>query len=390
MLKTGLSSYALMLVSLLCFACAPIGGEPPIRFLYPEPPNFDGQRPIDQAREYGDVLRSQDPDFLEAINDPSLTSVTRKYGLSVINTRKLPWRSSVARARVTPWSSWWFPKRETSFFDDSRAAGSEDFSNLSTLSKFDLVKKMKDPDAPSAASFERSRFRRDALSWEGLCDAWSIASISFPEPQRPVTVRLSSSVADKVTFNISDLKGLLLKTLEAVDDSNFEYFGQKFTGQETAWIYPDLFPEQFHRLVEVQLFERGEPFIMDIDPGVEIWNYPAYKANYLVSEIPGEPNAVLVRTWIYFADSLKSNDKSFIGTKEIIREYDYVLQGDRNANGDLVVTIGYWVKGPTGVNSRHDHPDFILIPPGRGEMTRKSWNPHIDIETVDEILSRAI
>jgi len=351
----------------------------------PTRPELQPNNPKINAQKYGDIYREQDQDFINAINDPSLTAVTREFGLSKISIKEFPYSSEFAIADVKPWSSWWYPKREKNLFDNSKVRSSKDYKNFSTLSKFDLIKKNKNKNAPSAAAYEKTLYNPNALSWEGLCDAWSIASILFPEPKRSVTINLNNNY--DIIFEVKDLKALLLKTFESVDDQYFKYYGQKFSGQENAWIYPDIFPEQFHRFLEVQLFEKHKAFIIDTDQGVEMWNAPVFKANYTMTRIPDEPNSIFVRTWIYLADSIKTDDHNFVGTKEVVREYDYVLKGDRDSNGDLIVNLGYWVKGPNNNDSRRDHPDFIILPPDIQLLKRKSWNPEIDIETVDEILS---
>ena len=191
-----------------------------------------------------------------------------------------------------------------------------------------------------------------------------------------------------MTFGVADLKALLLKSYEAVDDSALKYYGQKFTGDYRGWIFPDIFPDQFHRFLEVQLFGKKKSFIMDHDPGVEVWNVPVYKANFVMSSVPNEPNSIFVRTWLYSAESTQADQKDFVGTIEIVREYDYILQGTRNAAGDLVVTSGYWVQSPDGgVDSRKDHPDYLTLIPDSSKLVQKSWNPEIDVDLVNEILS---
>lgn len=372
-----------ILLSIAVVSCSP---KEKVVFRYaPDHPMSETEK----KRKYADILREGDADFINALNDPSLTAVTSEFGFTVIKNKKFPFRSEVAVADVLPWSSWWFPKRDPSFFDDSKAEGSDDYNNLSTLTKFDLIKQAHFGGRGSAADYEKQSYNREALSWEGLCDAWAIASISSPEPKRNVTLSLKDNSGTKITFDIKDLKGLLLKTFEAVDDSSFKYYGQKFTGQESSWIYPDIFPEQFHRFLEVQLFEKHKAFIMDTDQGTEMWNAPVFKANYVMTEVSNEPNSVFVRTWVYMADSIKSGDKSFVGTKEVIREYNYVLKGFRNDKGELIINLGYWTTGPTGQNSRHDHPDFIIVPPEPSKIVRKSWNPEINTEIVDKILSKS-
>ena len=128
---------------------------------------------------------------------------------------------------------------------------------------------------------------------------------------------------------------------------------------------------------------------MDHDPSAEVWNVPVFKANYTIDSIPGEPNSVFVRTWVFSAEQVTADKKSSVGTREAIREYNYVLTGIRNSSGDLLVKSGYWTKGPTGVDSRRDHPDYLTTIPDPQRLIRKSWNPEIDIKLVDEILSQS-
>ncbi len=337
---------------------------------------------IEEVQMYGDFLRSDCDGVAEALNDPALTAVTREFGPTVIPLNKLPLKSHVAISSHKPWSSWWYPKREDFLF-----AKEEN----STLGKYDSIRnlmyKRANRSTPgSAREFEQKSYNRNSAMWEGLCDAWAIASIVKPEPKRPVKFSANFS---NLTFDIVDLKALLLKTFDAADESNLRYYGQRFTGSANSWIYPDIFPEQFHRLMEEQLFNRKEPFIMDHDAGVEVWNIPVFKANYRMESIAEEPDSVLVRTWIYAAEPTLPNDKNFVGTRETIREYNYVLKGKKNENGDLVVTSGYWIKGSNGVDSRRDHPDYLIRVIAPEKLVRKSWNPEIDPQIVDKILEAA-
>ena len=332
---------------------------------------------MDEVRSF---LRSMglDPDLL--LNDPSLNSVTREMGSSVISMAHLPFRSSVAAAPLKPWSSWWFPKRDDFLVNSQNG-------QLSALEKYDLVRAKLAADAhlpapPSAAADERAAYDPNSLSWEGLCDAWSLASIDHAEPRNPVTMQ---TTIGPVVFSVGDLKGLLLKTYEGVEDRDLTYYGQKFVGNEKGWIYPDIYPNQFHRFIEKQLFEQHEPFVMDHDPGIQVWNVPVYKANYLVEAVPGRPDAVQVRMWLYSAESVLTNQKDFTGTVEGVREYDYVLEGTRHSQGDLVVTDGTWIVGPSQLDSRNDHPDYFTRFQDLSRK-RKSWNPQVDPALVDQIL----
>ena len=346
-----------------------------------ETPTIDSQKsPEENARDSGDVMRSLGDKTTGLLKDPSLTAVSAEFGLSLIHMKQLPFHSELAIAKTVPWSSWWFPKKEKTLFDDTTAGG------MSALKKYDLFRSARVPGSGSAADYERKSFKPNSLSWEGLCDAWSIASITSPEPKHPVIVKFADP-QKSITFDIVDLKALLLKTYEAVDDTTLKYYGQKFTGDEDGWVFPDMFPDQFHRFLEVQLFERKLPFIMDHDPGPEVWNVPVYKANYSIEAVPGSPNSVLVKSWVFSAEQVSADDKSFVGTREASREYNYILTGVKTSSGDLRVNAGYWIKTPHGVDSRRDHPDYITTIPNPSKIVRKSWNPEIDIKLVDEILS---
>ena len=336
-----------------------------------------------------DVVRSGSQDFATLFNLPALTAVTSEFGLTVIKTHNFPFTSSLAIANVVPWSSWWYPKKENFLYHDANG----DFS--SPLTKYDELRRERsqssdsDDDSAephSAAEFEAKNANPNDLSWEGLCDAWALASIASPESKHPVVMNENGV---RIRFEISDLKALLLKTYEAVDDSQLKYYGQKFTGDANGWIFPDIFPDQFHRFLEIQLFQNKQAFVMDHDPGVEVWNVPVYKANYTMSSIPNQPDSVFVRAWLFSAESVHPNEKEFVGTKLAIREYDYVLTGSRSDNGDLTITSGYWVVGPTGVDSRADHPDYFTRIPNLKKLVRKSWNPEIDVQLIDEILAKS-
>ncbi len=319
--------------------------------------------------------------FEKWFSDPALTAVTREFGRTEIKMDSLPFRSLVAIADHRPWSSWWFPKQDDTLFSDSN----------STLYKYDLFRASRyeiggKPLPKSAVAYERDHYNSKSLSWEGLCDAWSLAALSKPEPQNPVTIEVGGV---PITFSVADLKALLMKTYESIDESDLKYYGQKFTGDSQGWIYMDMFPDEFHRFLEIQLFEKRQAFMMDHDPGVAVWNVPVFKANYRMQPIPEDPLAVLVTAWVYSAEMFQSHEIESIGTREAVRTYHYILRGTQNSEGNLWVTSGEWVKGADGVNSIHDHPDFVTTIPDASRLTRKSANPEIEIALVDELLEKS-
>jgi len=326
-----------------------------------------------------DIARAQLTLRGDYFEDPALNRVATDFGPSIIEVPQVLVRSPVAESKIKPWSSWWYPRYETTLFQS--AAG------LSSLEKLDIYREAysgtRYPEGTGAAAYERKRHEPSSLSWEGLCNAWALASILSPEPQTPRTIRLGRH---DLTFTVGDQKALLLKTYEALPDTEVQAYGQKFTGNHDGWIYPDIFPDQFHRFVEVQLFERSQAFIMDHDPGVEIWNVPVYKANFSMSPVVGRNDAVQVRMWLYSASATEKSELDFVGTRETIREYHYILFGTPLPGGKLQVHSGVWIKGPNGVDSRKDHPDYFLAVSKQAAQARQSFNPFISPEVVDQVI----
>jgi hypothetical protein len=327
-----------------------------------------------EIRDWADVL-FRAPDRPGELNDPALSAVTREFGPSVIPLGRLPLESEMALADAKPWSSWWFPKIDRDLFDDGLGS--------SPLEKYDFVRAKLTGKPSKAAAFEEKTYDPARPRWEGLCDAWAIAATIFPEPKAPRSIKLPGGAT--VQFSVSDQKALLLKTVDSMPPESLRTYGQRFTGNADGWIFPDLFPQELHRYVEKQLFERHKVFIMDHDPGVEVWSEPVYKANYKVTAVPGRADAVFVRLWLYSATSLTDKaQKDRPGTRELAREYDYYLYGKPDGAGNLVVDSGEWAKGDL-VDSRRDHPDFVYAV--TGPVKRESQNPEIDPAIVDKILT---
>ncbi len=314
----------------------------------------------------------------EELNDPALSAATREFGPAVIPLAHLPIESPLIVAETQPWSSWWFPKIEPDIFDDGLGT--------SPLEKYDFVRTSLTGNPSFAAKFERNHYRADGPRWEGLCDAWAIAASTYPEPKKSRALTMPNGTI--VSFSVGDQKALLLKTVDSLALSDLKVYGQKFTGNQDGWIFPDIFPQELHRFVEVQLAARHKQFIMDHDPGVEVWSEPVYKANYRITAVPGRTDAVFVRLWLYSATSLTSKtERDKTGIRELAREYNYFLYGKQDGSGNLIVSSGVWVKGDL-VDSRRDHPDFVYVLANPATLKRSSQNPEIDPAIVDLILGR--
>jgi hypothetical protein len=246
----------------------------------------------------------------------------------------------------------------------------------SPLRKYDLYLEKTTGVAGTSADYEATRVSRaESQSWAGRCDAWALASILESEPilKHPVEV-------DGVTFSDQDLKALLILTYERVD--HLIQFGQRFNGDEES-VHADIYPEQFHRVVQMEIFEKKRPFIMDKEIGIEVWNVPVHKAEVVLSKDSTDRNVMHVKTALVGTLPLNSPMKADVQVRRnAIYEYTYDLYGYPQIDGTLKVIYGVW----TGNSIRH-HPDFLWALPESPQ--RRSGNEKIDVKKVEEIVKKA-
>lgn len=302
------------------------------------------------------------PDENDPLNKASMVAVTREFGQSHIDMRKLPITIGQTEASIKPWSAWWYPA--SSNVDSklyNRFYGQRD----SALAKYDIVRQ-KMTGRPSNAVANESN--DNAKYWEGLCLQAALAPLMMPEPKHDVDF-------NGVHFTIFDLKGLMFKTFEALPESAFKYYGEINLGKADAFNVLDMYPDQVHRFLEIQIQRDRKPFIFDHNPGPEIWNEAGYAFNSKIETYPGHPDWVKVRTNLFSAANLTVDEieSKPTGTSRLARTYEYVLKGHLESDGTLTVTGGFWLN-----ESRDEHPDYIMIPDINRIMSagiRKSKNP---------------
>ncbi|MDC3958675.1 hypothetical protein [Polyangium jinanense] len=305
----------------------------------------------------GDVAPEEDSDV-----EISVEEVTERRGSTRKNLVVSEGEFS-AEATTKPWSSWWFPTAEDFLFAEKNG-------ELSPLQKYDLYNSTFQRKTTKAAAYERDKlYDARADTWSGLCFAWALASIMEPEPNKPM-------VHGSLRFKVGDLKALLLKTYEAVTDT--PTIGDRNDGE---WddVYADILPHTFHRVLVVELFKNRRPFIIDRDAGHEVWNLPVYKAITKITRDARARDVVHVRT-VLFVSTPDVKTYDYVGMDVTTREYTYDLHGAWEGRR-FIVRGGAWTE-----NSRADHPDFVVLRPNKVE--RASFNPEIDVETVDAILGR--
>lgn len=285
------------------------------------------------------------------------TAAVAKFGKSEVTLGDFN-----VEAKQKPWSSWWYPSFDKLLFEDNDGT-------LSPLSKYDTFAKKSFRKKTFARDFEeKNLYDPRSVEWAGLCDAWSMAAIIEKEPKKSVT-------KNGIVFNVVDLKGLLLKTYEG--SALTEVYGQRNNAQWDS-VYEDLYPEQFHRFLQVELYEKKNAFIMDFDASIQVWNVPVFEAKMKITKDEQNSNVVHVKTFVSFPSQF-IDDYNFTGTQKVMKSYTYDLYGSWNREGKFLVDYGLWTE-----SSRWDHPDYVIAVPK--ELARSSRNTEIDPKIVDAIL----
>lgn len=312
------------------------------------------------CRQKDDTPQAANQENISNILGPSrnaeFSSVTQEHGELQVSEGVFSSEST-----ITPWSSWWYPNNKRLMFD---LEGDE----LSPLEKYDAFIEKKFKVSSLSASFEEKEIYDPLeVAWSGLCHAWAIASVLHPEP-------LNSIKKNSITFSPTDQKALLMKSYENV--SGLKMYGQRNNGQH-AQNYEDIYPDQFHRFIQVYLFEKKLPFLMDYDASFPVWTVPVFVARF---EVKFESEySVIVKTWLTMASPFVDSS-SFIGTKRVAKYYEYRLYGQWK-NKIFLVSNGEWIN-----DSRYDHPDYIIAYPEN--PIRASLNKEITIEGIDLIVGK--
>jgi hypothetical protein len=276
-----------------------------------------------------------------------------------------------------PWTGYWLPDWDTSLFQGTSG-------NLSPLEKYDLYMKKAHGQTTNAAETEANRLDRSFVAGaDGHCDAWALASIVTPEPTQGVDMY-------GIHFSVGDLKALIVDSYE--NYSNLFVYGQKYNDSSSDPL--DIYPDQFQRVVQAELFDKGQPLIMDKDPGEEVWNTPIYKAEFQVVADATDSHTMHVTAYISTVSAVKenafANNPDYVGSVTVDYIYTYDLLGEKQGDGSFLVKSGSW----TG-DSISDHPDFVSVFTdqlqnlGETATNHSSLNSQVSNGIVQEILDAA-
>jgi len=272
-----------------------------------------------------------------------------------------------ATANHKPWSGSWLPIKSSYLFAPSDRGAAP-------LQKYDTYIQHTRGQDSHAADFERNSpelYDPNALGWEGRCDAWAAASVLAPEPTHAVNL-------NDVQFSVGDLKALLVKSYE--NTPALKQFGKNFEAGPDA-DFNKMYPDQFQRAVQHEVFEHHRLMVFDNDPSEQVWNTPLYRAEFDVTADSKDSQVMHVTAYIRGVSPFIP-DLDFVGTITVDYIYTYDLYGNPQGDGSFKVAYGEW----TG-DSKTNHPNFVSVI--NTDLSHKSNNADIDTNTVNEIVSKS-
>lgn len=136
---------------------------------------------------------------------------------------------------------------------------------------------------------ERKRTKADEVTWAGLCHGWSLAAMSFEEPQN---FRSVNAEGIELILNSTDIKALVSLAIspQANDDSvllgtRCYREGRKNPTNMNTYECMGVNAGSFHLAMANALGVQKKSFVTNISRDQEIWNHPAYGYD---SEVIGE------------------------------------------------------------------------------------------------------
>lgn len=275
------------------------------------------------------------------------------------------------QARHRTWTCNWFPMGLHAHEPGANLYYSP--TGPSVCEKYDQVTQKHSTD------YEKANHAGNRVSWAGHCDMAARVCCLLQEPVKSVTY-------NGVNFTINDIQGLLVMVSNDLR-GNEPFIGRRNNGnagEDPNEPYPaELLPQL------LKLIKTGEPWVADIDPGLEVWNYAFDRAKITEHSMPpdGLPlqaasrgGRVRYQKW----------ELSGTGYNEEARHFrswiEYASTGEALASGWYHVA-----------SDGKDNFDFVWQPKARGDLSQKSnwptfctYNPEIDPQLVFELYRQSI
>jgi hypothetical protein len=208
-----------------------------------------------------------------------------------------------------------------------------------------------------------------SCDWEGKCHAWVPASLHFPEPGTvDVDATTASGQPFKVHFGSSDIKALLIAGYDMFLNQYPDYAragsrcsrNYRNLGAGSSSPCLDTNAGTFFVLTTNMIQEGKTGFVIDRDPGTQVWNQPvwAYQHTFVGDTCPIEikqparknQRVAHIKTSLAWVGELHAQEAPHGDKNRVeIDNYEYCVEIDEKDN----VVGGAWVST--------NRPDFIWM-----------------------------
>jgi len=228
-------------------------------------------------------------------------------------------------------------------------------------------------------------------SWEGFCNGRCAAGMLTKEPSSAVKVKNADGI--EVNFEPNDIKALITSSYFYVE----KYAQMGVPNQvKTPTTKGRVDAGAFDIALRSFIGESERPFVVDIDPGDEIWNHLAvgYKRTLgneaLVSAASKEAPAgakfeVDAKVTVYLINDVYNVARHNTPTIDMVKKDDYQAIISRNYPYKLYLNDKKEIVGGSWESAR-DYPDFAWFPEGRGTDDVQGANPHLSYDKVMELM----
>ncbi len=196
-----------------------------------------------------------DTDNVEIRFESYLSKIVKKQRNIIIN-----WEAK----NKTEKYHWWpmLNKRNNDYINNLYAKGGG-------LYKYDILFGTNSIEIQKRHYMINSDSTRTDKNWAGFCNNASVLSCLYEYPKYPVIVLHNKK---EIKFHPRDIESLMIVCSDnAVQKRLTLFFGERndeFIGDDESEPYPS----QFLKMLKIMCCDE-EPFIMDIDSGVSVWNY---------------------------------------------------------------------------------------------------------------------
>ncbi len=282
-----------------------------------------------------------------------------------------------------------------------------DLMFLSPAEKYDIY--MGRFDYPTVDYAKRRNHKVDAQGkpvpdWKGACPAWTVSALYFDEPKE---VMPQNEQGVFIPFGSSDIKALLVTARDLTGTKHPRYAGYrcdvidpKFNNVSSKNPCNGMNAGSFHTLLTNLVRPNKHGFIIDRDPGQEIWNQPVYSYQaQVISENQGaSPGAaadtqkeIHIKSDVTYTLELKPSWFSHLVKKNNLTKTEtYLYRLELDAQGKILG--GMW-ESPT-------RPDFAWMqdaPDLSGEVTEMWYDQntkidvnHISLDGIQELYLKSI